>query len=48
MIRSGRGEELVSAHRELCNALKNRDVSHLSEVVQGSYFGEILQNGETS
>ena len=48
MIRSGRGTELISAHQELCNALKNRDVSHLIEVVQGSYFGEVLQNGEMS
>ena len=48
MIRSGRGEELIAAHRELCRALKNRDVSHLIEVVQGSYFGEVLQSGEKS
>lgn len=48
MIQSGRGEELIAAHRELCRALKDRDVSNLIEVVQGSYFGEVLQNGETS
>ena len=48
MIRNGRGEELISAHRELCNALKNQDVSHLTEVVQGSYFGEVLQSKEMS
>ena len=43
MIEGGRGDELLEAHRQLCEAIRARDMSHLYELVQGSYFGEILQ-----
>ena len=44
MIRDGRGAELVAAHKTLWEALRNRDLSHLTEIVQDSYFGEVLQS----
>ena len=43
MIHTGRGAELVAAHRELYHALRRRDLSHLTEIVRESYFGEVLQ-----
>ena len=44
MIRGGRGEELMSAHERLYEALKSRDLSGLETVVRDSYFGEALQS----
>ena len=46
MIRGGRGAELLEAHRALYRALKERDNSNLTQVVRGSYFGEVLEGGE--
>ena len=46
MIRGNRGEELLAAHEKLCEALKNRDLSHLESVVRDSYFGEVLEQSE--
>ncbi len=44
MIRGGRGAELLAAHEELCQALRNRDDSHVEDMVRESYFGEVLQS----
>ena len=44
MIRGGRGAELIAAHEKLLSALKQRDLSDLSEVVRDSYFGEVLRD----
>ncbi len=46
MILSGRGEELVAAHRELCETLRSKDLSRLDSVVRESYFGEVLEHAE--
>ena len=40
MIMSGRGEELLAAHEELCRKLRSRDVSSLNETVGNTYFKE--------
>ena len=48
MIRGGRGEELLSAHKELYEALKSRDLSDMEQVVRDSYFGEVLQSERES
>ncbi len=42
MLNSGRGEELVAAHRRLHETLKNHDLSSINEIVTESYFGEAL------
>lgn len=42
MIHSGRGEELVAAHSNLFQMLKNGDMNHVEETVRESYFSEIL------
>lgn len=42
MISSGRGAELVAAHRKLYETLKSGDLTNVREIVQESYFGESL------
>lgn len=46
MINSGRGEELLAAHSQLYETLKNRDLSNLQETVRDSYFGETFRSEE--
>ena len=46
MIRGGRGGELLTAHKELCETLKRRDLSQVEKMVRESYFGEVLQGGQ--
>ena len=42
MVESGRGAELVAAHRELYEAIRRRDDSRLTEMVRETYFGDLL------
>ena len=48
MITGGRGQELLTAHQELCMALKKRDVSQIEKLVRDSYFDEVLEGTEAS
>ena len=46
MINSGRGEELLAAHSQLYETLKNRNLCNLQQTVRDSYFGEALHSEE--
>ena len=44
MIKSGRSEELLEAHRELLEAIREKDRHSLSNKVRGSYFEEEISS----
>jgi DNA-binding FadR family transcriptional regulator len=43
MIRSGRGEELLEAHRKLCRALEEQREDGVDRLVRDTYFVEVLE-----
>lgn len=47
MITSGKGKELIDAHRLLLEAIRDKDKRNLSEKVRGSYFeDQLLHEGD--
>ena len=46
MLRGGRGDELVAAHAELLDTLKNQRADRVEQVVREGYFVEVLGRGE--
>ncbi len=46
MIRSGRVEELVQAHRRIYEALESRDAEGLEEIIRNTYFLEVARKQE--
>lgn len=42
MVDAGRADELVEAHARLCQILRERDLSNLTESVRDTYFSEVL------
>ena len=41
MVTTGRAEELVDAHRTLYQMLQDRNLDHLEEKINGTYFLEV-------
>ncbi len=43
MLRTGRGGELAEAHAQIYEVLENGDVGGLDEMIQSTYFREVLE-----
>ena len=48
MINSGRGDELVAAHSQLYETLKNRKLDDVEDIVRATYFGDTIHGAESS
>ena len=44
MVETGRGEELYKAHEKICQMLKDRDMSNLSQNIRDTYFENEIRN----
>lgn len=42
MVTNGEGDVLLAAHKQICDVIRNKDITHLDEIVEHGYFYDRL------